>query len=84
MGKLGGAALQIVEVPFAFAGPPEEARHAVFEHLAARRKQAGAGRDPAASGNRSFSSPPVPCSRNSGRLAGCGRRDESMDEAEIV
>ena len=44
--QLGGAALEVVDVPLAFAASAEEARHAVLEHLAARRQDAGAGCDP--------------------------------------
>ena len=76
--------LKIVDVPDAFAAAAEEARHAVLEDLAARRQDArGRARSAAASGTRSFSSPPVPCSSRSGGEAGVLGRNEAMDEAEI-
>ena len=64
-----GTLPQIVEVEYPFRKPAEEPRHAVLEHLAAGAQDPAPGISSAASGTRSCSLPPVPCSINRGRRA---------------
>jgi len=62
VGQFMGAADEIIDVEDTLSQPAEEAGHAVFEDLAARRKQGGAGCEPRA--KRDEVRKPVPTFRD--------------------
>ena len=76
--------LQVLDVEDAFGEPPEEARHAVLEHLARAGSGASAPGASPPSGSMSFSSPPVPCSSSSVGAPGLWAGLKTCDEAEIA
>src|SRR6185503_14051275 len=74
---------QVVEIEHALGAPPEETRHAVFGHLAARGQQSGARQQALAERDQIVLVAAGAVQQQKHRQTGPRRRDETMAEAEV-